>query len=122
MLFRSGQWIITDCPAAFAVERVAAACASALHLVSDVTDGRVCFTIGGGLSRELLAKGCSLDLHPGAFGLGACAQTLLAQVPVLLYRPGGASDDEAVFRLYADISVAWHLRRWFQDAALEFTI
>lgn len=117
-----GQWAIMDCPAASVTERATDACGSMLHLVSDVTDGRVSFEISGALSRDLLAKGCSLDLHPRAFKPGACAQTLLAQVPVLLYRPREAPDDDAIFHLYADVSVAWHLRSWFQDAALEFTI
>lgn len=117
-----GQWAITDIAAASVIERADVACGSTLHLVSDVTDGRACFEIAGALSRNLLAKGCSLDLHPQVFKPGASAQTLLAQVPVLLYRPQGAPDDEGIFRLYADVSVAWHLRRWFQDAALEFTI
>lgn len=117
-----GQWALADCPAASVAERAAQACGSTLHLVSDVTDGRVSFEISGARSRDLFAKGCSLDLHPRVFKPGACAQTLLAQVPVLLYRPPGAPDDEAIFRLYVDVSVAWHLRSWFQDATLEFTI
>lgn len=117
-----GQWVIMDCPAATVVERAANACGSTLHLVSDVTDGRVGFEVEGALSRDLLSKGCSLDLHPRVFKAGACAQALLAQVPVLLYRPQGAPDATEIFRLYADVSVACHLRGWFRDAALEFTI
>lgn len=115
-----GEWAITDLAAASVAERAVAACGSTLYLLTDVTDGRIGFDIGGALSRELLAKGCSLDLHPRVFRPGACAQTLLAQVPVLLYRTPGASETENAFRLHADVSVAAHLRSWFKDAALEF--
>lgn len=116
-----GQWAITDCSAVFVAERVANACGPTLHLVSDVTDGHVSFEITGARSREFLAKGCSLDLHSRVFRPGACARTLLAQVSVLLCRSRSTPDDEGIFRLYADVSVAWHLRSWFQDAAIEFT-
>ena len=35
-------------------------------------------------ARDVLAKGCALDLHPRAFAPGRCAQTLLARAQVIL--------------------------------------
>lgn len=84
--------------------------------ITDVSDARVVFRVGGAAARELLAKGCSLDLHPRAFGPGACAQTLLARVPVLLHRPGETADID----VYVGRSFAGHLRTWMTDACLEF--
>ncbi|MEX2496358.1 MAG: sarcosine oxidase subunit gamma family protein, partial [Woeseia sp.] len=43
---------------------------------------RVC--LSGPRARELLAKGCPLDLQPRAFGPGDCVQTVLAATRVLL--------------------------------------
>ena len=38
----------------------------------------------GARVRAVLSKGCPLDLHETAFGLGQCAQSHLAKAPVLL--------------------------------------
>lgn len=116
-----GQWAIVDLPAAAVAERVAHGCGAALYHLADVSDGRVGFEISGELARDLFAKGCSLDLHARVFKPGACAQTLLAHIAVLLFSPRTLPGAERIYRLYADVSVAEHLRRWFQDAALEFT-
>jgi sarcosine oxidase subunit gamma len=72
--------------------------------------------ISGPHTRELLAKGCSLDLHPRVFRTGHCAQTSLAHVGVLLHLPdaGGGID------LYCSRSYAQHLWHWLSEAAGEF--
>jgi sarcosine oxidase, subunit gamma len=93
---------------------VAKASADVLHNLSE--QAWSAFAIEGANARKLLAKGCSLDLHPRAFALGACAQTLLAHAPVLIERTG--SDG---FCVYIDRSFAAYLRLWIEDAALEFT-
>ena len=87
-----------------------------VHHVADGTDGQALFSVHGPRSRELIAKGCSLDLHPSTFGPGNCAQTLLAQCGVLLHRP--ADDDR--FDLRIDMTLAGHLRAWLIDASKEF--
>ncbi len=79
--------------------------------IADVTDGYAVFTLRGAAARDLLAQGCSLDLHPRIFGPERCARTLLARVPVLLHR------DAAGWRLFADASYRAYLRQWFAAAA-----
>jgi sarcosine oxidase subunit gamma len=115
-----GEWAIAGLSVAEAAARAARACGPALHDVADVSDGRVQFDVSGALARDLLSKGCSLDLHPRAFGPGACAQSLLAQVPVLITVVSAASAP-TTYRLWADASLAHYLRAWFVDAALEFS-
>jgi sarcosine oxidase subunit gamma len=88
------------------------ACEGYLQHVSDVTDGRVVFRLSGTASRELLARGCSLDFHPRVFGPGQCAQTLLAQIPVLVHQ----RSNEPAFFIYADVSFGAYLTGWFADA------
>jgi heterotetrameric sarcosine oxidase gamma subunit len=74
--------------------------------VVDVSDQRTALDLTGADARERVARGCTLDLHPDAFPPGACAQTLVAQVPALiLSRPGG-------LRLLVGSSYAEHLREW----------
>ncbi|MFO1401821.1 MAG: sarcosine oxidase subunit gamma family protein [Steroidobacteraceae bacterium] len=116
------EWAIVGLEHAEAGARAGRALGGALHDVVDVGDGRVCFAISGDHAGELLAKGCSLDLHPRAFAADACAQTLLAQVPVLLARAeqAGTGDPVPALRVWADASLAPWLRAWLSDAALEY--
>ena len=114
-------WAIAGPSAAMAHEQAARALLQRLHHVSVVTEGRAVFRVRGPLARLLLSKGCSLDLQPHQFGEGQCAQSLLAQVPVLI-EPLAVTEPHTVdYQLYADISYAGYLRAWFADAALEYS-
>ena len=84
--------------------------------LTDVSHGRAALRISGPRTRELLAKGCSLDLHPRAFLAGHCAQTSLAHVGVLLQLPRTGDD----FELYCARSYAQHLWHWLTVAAAEY--
>jgi sarcosine oxidase subunit gamma len=83
-----------------------------LYHLSEVTDSRVVFRISGPGTRDLFAKGCSLDLHRRSFQSGRCAQTLFAQIPVLLHQ----RLEEPRFDLYADRSYADYFKAWARDA------
>lgn len=83
--------------------------------VTDVSGGYVLITVAGTRCRELLAKGCTLDLHPRAFQAGRCAQTLLAKAGVLLIARADDHIDLLVRRSFAD-----YLWRWLVDAAEEY--
>lgn len=99
-------------------DALAEALAGVLASVTDVTGGQTVVTLSGERSRHVLAKGCSLDLHPRAFGEGQCAQTLVAGANVTLRWAGpGPSYDLIVRRSFAD-----HLALWLHDAALEYGI
>ena len=84
-------------------------------LLTDVSHGRAGWRISGPRALDLLAKGCSLDLHTRIFPVGSCAQTALAHVGVLLHRR-----DIATFDLYCARSYAQHLWHWLTEAAAEF--
>ena len=81
--------------------------------VVDVSANRTVIELSGPRARELLAHGCSLDLHPRSFGPGDCAQTLLAQTAVILWQ----TDDAPTFKIFVRASFAAHLTRWLADAA-----
>ena len=112
------EWIIVGQSAAATRHAALTALGDALHHVTDTSDGVVFFTIDGPWSRELLAKGCSLDLHPRAFPVHVCTQTLLAQCRVLIRRANGSNR----FELAIDADLAGHLLAWLADAALEFNL
>jgi sarcosine oxidase, subunit gamma len=84
--------------------------------VVDVSDARAVVHLSGARSRELLAKGCSLDLHPRAFRSGGCAQTNIARANVILQCLHG----EPGWLLYVRTSFANYLASWLLDAMAEF--
>lgn len=76
--------------------------------VTDVSSGHTSVILHGGAARSLLARGCSLDLHPAVFTAGQCAQTLVAKCPVLLSVEGAAGDIRIIVRRsFADYLWAW---------------
>jgi sarcosine oxidase, subunit gamma len=81
----------------------------------DVSAQRIGLRITGARAREVLAKGCSIDLHPRAFPAGRSAQTTLGQAGVVLLSLG---DDE--FAVLVRSSFAGYLATWLLDAGLEY--
>ena len=84
--------------------------------VVDVTGGQTVINLRGPRVRDLLAKGCTLDLHPRAFGPGRCAQTLVAKANVTVRQ----LDDSPSFDLIVRRSFADYLALWIEDAAEEY--
>jgi sarcosine oxidase subunit gamma len=80
--------------------------------VTDVSANRALIELSGLNAREVLAHGCSLDLHPRRFGPGDCAQTLLGAAQVILWQ----TDAAPTFRILVRASFADHLARWLVDA------
>jgi sarcosine oxidase subunit gamma len=80
--------------------------------VVDVSANRIALELAGPGAREVLEQGCSIDLHPRAFGPGRCAQTMLARANVVLHQ----LDDAPTYRLLVRPSFADYLRSWLRDA------
>ena len=85
--------------------------------VVDVGDLRAVFELAGPHARDVLAKGCAVDLHPRAFQPGDCALSALARIRVALHQP--AADNAYV--LYVERSYAQYLWDWLIDAMVEYT-
>ncbi|MFF4116693.1 sarcosine oxidase subunit gamma [Streptomyces sp. NPDC001714] len=85
--------------------------------VTDVSAQRTTLLVGGPRARDLLAHGCSLDLHPRAFGPGRCAQTTLARTQVVLV---ARDETRAGFWVLVRSSFAGYLADWLLDAAVEY--
>jgi len=74
--------------------------------VVQIGGGQTVFCLEGDGARELLARGCPLDLHPRVFTIGQCAQTHVAKAPVLL-RPIAGAIELIVRRSFADYLWQW---------------
>jgi sarcosine oxidase, subunit gamma len=83
----------------------------------DVSGQRTTLRLRGSHSREVLGKGCALDLHPRVFGLGTAAQTTLGRTGAILVAVDGSGAD---YRILVRSSFARYLADWLLDAAEEY--
>jgi sarcosine oxidase subunit gamma len=81
--------------------------------VVDVSANRVVFELSGPAARDILSRGCPLDLHPRRFEPGKCAQTLLAKTAIILWQ----TDAAPTFRILVRASFATHVAHWLADAS-----
>ena len=66
--------------------------------------------------RDLLAKGCALDLYPALFPPDRAARTRFAGMPVILNCTGAST-----FQCIVQLSYADFLLAWLADASIEFS-
>jgi sarcosine oxidase, subunit gamma len=111
-----GEWLLTsttEAPEAFET-RVRAAVLPLGGTATDVSAQRIGLRMTGPRARDVLAKGCSIDLHPRVFRRGSSAQTTLGQAGVVLLALSDAGDDYVVL---VRSSFAGYLADWLLDAA-----
>ena len=90
--------------------------------VVDVSAQRIGVRLTGSRVRDLLAKGCSIDLHPRSFTPGTAVQSNIAQAGVILLALSDAdSGDRGDFLVLVRSSFAGYLADWLLDAAQEFS-
>ena len=115
------EWLLTS--TAEAPEeleaRVRAAVVPLGGSAADVSAQRIAVRLTGARVRDVLARGCAIDLHPRAFGRGRSAQTTLGLAGVVLLALSDAGDDYVVL---VRSSFAGYLADWLLDAAGEFTV
>lgn len=84
--------------------------------VTEISGGQTVIALRGNAVRDLLAKGCPLDLHPDEFAVDHCAQSHLAKAPILVRRMNEKHHFEIVVRR----SFADYLWNWLEDAGEEY--
>ena len=87
-----------------------------LGFVSEQSHSRVVLRVSGERARELLGKGCRLDLHPRVMQPGACATMVMAQVGVLLHQV----DDVPSYDLLVYSGFAQCFWEWLEETAAVF--
>lgn len=87
-----------------------------LAAVADQGHGRAVLRLSGPRARDVLAKGCRLDLDPRFFRPGMCAQTVIAQIGVLLHQ----IDERPTYELYVFAGYAVDFLDWLTSSAVEF--
>jgi sarcosine oxidase subunit gamma len=82
----------------------------------DVSAQRLKLVLHGPHVRDILAKGCALDLHPSVFPPGSCAQTTVGRAGVVLLAGEGSNEITLLVRQ----SFANYLADWLSDAVEEY--
>ncbi|WP_375486211.1 sarcosine oxidase subunit gamma [uncultured Jatrophihabitans sp.] len=82
-------------------------------VVTDVSGQRTAVELTGPRARDVLARGCAIDLDPSVAPVGTCVSTLLAQTGVIVL-----VEPEAILLLVRS-SFASYLARWLEDASTD---
>lgn len=110
------QWLVAATDPA-AIGRLAEAAGDAAAIV-DQGCSRGFLRLSGPRVRDVLAKGCVLDLHPRAFAAGDVALTMVSHLSVHLAQ----TDDDPVFELSVARSYAGSLWHWLLESAQEWGV
>ncbi len=112
-----GQWLLVCDGEQIAIgeQQLQAALEKTGATLVDVSHAYLVVTVSGERARDVLAKGVPIDVDAVAFEVGACAQTCLADMNVLLHVRDTQTIDLYVGRSYA-VSL-WH---WLRLSAAEF--
>jgi len=112
-------WVVApDAKRTELIERLRQSFSGQRTAVTDVSESRTVITISGPATREVLARGVSLDLHPRAFGPGQCAQTGMSKANIVLHQ----IDDRPSYEIYILKSFADYLWRWIGLVAEDFEL
>ena len=112
---RPNRWLLLTSPAApgVSVVRWQNACAESAA-ATDLSSGLAARLLAGPAVREVLARGCRLDLDPSVFGTGQTVTTIVAQVSVTLCALSSGT------LLLTPTSTARHLDEWLAATATPF--
>jgi len=90
--------------------------ALALASVVDQSQAKAVLRLSGARARDVLAKGCGLDLHQRVFKPGDAATTQVALIPCQLWQ----RDDTPSFELAVPLGYAASLWSWLTASAAEY--
>jgi sarcosine oxidase subunit gamma len=112
---RPARWLLLSPPAApgETVTAWAKDCAGLASAV-DLSSGLAALWLEGPSWREVLARGCRLDLDPSMFAAGQAAATIMSQVAVILVALSSG------VLLLTPSTTARHFSEWLAHAAAPF--
>lgn len=112
-----GQWLLRT---ASKREVPALMAALAPHAaLADQSDARAALRLSGPKTRDVLAKGVMIDLHPQVFAVGDAAATSVAHIGLQLWRLPDAVDGP-VFELSVARSYAGSFWSWLATSASQY--
>ncbi len=114
-----GQWMVVSAKAGS--DGFAAGIQTKLKkngYASEQSDARIIFGVSGNRAREMMQKGCRLDLDPSVTSTGWCAQTQMAQAGVILHQV----DDKPTYDILVYSGFAQHFAEWLEHTGAQLGI
>jgi len=110
--FGPDEWLVTSATRAGEDLEAQLRAAVADHdgAAVDVSAQRTTLRLRGAHARDVLAKGCSIDLHPSRFGIGTAVQTTLGLAGVVLLALPPGADGHPEYLVLVRSSFAGYLR------------
>jgi sarcosine oxidase subunit gamma len=112
------EWLALAADGPALAARLREAAAGQFVGVTDVSENYTTLVASGPAAREVLAKGCPLDLHARAFQPGDVAGSVIAKATVVLNLVSETEGDSR-FEILVRRSFADYLFRWLEDAGRE---
>jgi sarcosine oxidase subunit gamma len=107
-----GEWLLVG-EAPDQAAKTAANAVAAGGALTDLSHARVVFRIPVEAAPRILAKGCPLDLRDDIFPPGSCAQSVLANVAILVHHLANGDHMD----IYVARSYGRFMHDWLLDAA-----
>ncbi len=115
-----GQWLVlADASRAGTVSSRIETAATGVAALIDQSDGRIQLGMSGPRTRDALAKLVGIDVDPRVFPVGAAAMTVIAHIPVHIWRAPD-SEGHPVFEIVGPRSFAGSLWHHIVVAASEY--
>lgn len=112
----SGWLVIRPRGTEGALARTLADSAGGAVAIVDQSHGRAVLRLSGTHARDVLAKGCRLDLHPRAFSAGRAATTTIDHITVTIVQV----DATPTYDLVLPANFAEAFLDWLRKSAAEF--
>jgi sarcosine oxidase subunit gamma len=110
------EWlVVTEGSAEALAEDLRSAVSGGHAAIVDVSANRTVLELTGAAARDVLEKGCPVDLHPRSFGDDTAISTMVGRTPVVLWKV-----DATQYLLLPRPSFATYLVSWLLDAMREF--
>jgi heterotetrameric sarcosine oxidase gamma subunit len=112
-----GQWLaVAESKEAHALPAMLGVALKGVATVVDQSDGKAVLRISGPRAREVLAKGCSLDLHPSVFKPGSAGTTPVALIDCAIWQ----GDETPSYDLAVPTSFAESFWSWLTASSAEY--
>ena len=112
-----GQWLaIAEGNVALGLVAKLVTALKGLATIVDQSDGKAILRISGPRARDVLAKGCSLDLHRRVFKPGSAATTPVALIDCVIWQV----DETPTYDLAVPTSYAESFWSWLTASAGEY--
>jgi heterotetrameric sarcosine oxidase gamma subunit len=109
-----GRWFVVEAARGALADELEKVAGDSLA-ITDLSHSRTVLRISGSKTRDVIAQGCAIDLHPRATKAGDCFVTSVARHAAVLHVV-----DDAMMDIYVYRSFGQDLLEWLLEAAAPY--